>query len=47
VPFYLRTGKRLPLRTTEIVINFRRVPHSIFAGPNRRGGGALLISVES
>ena len=31
VPFYMRTGKRLPVRTTEIVVNFRRVPHSIFA----------------
>lgn len=32
VPFYLRTGKRLPARTSEIVIQFREVPHSIFAG---------------
>ena len=32
VPFYLRTGKRLPLRSSEIVIQFRDVPHSIFAG---------------
>ena len=32
VPFYLRTGKRLPLRRSEIVIQFRDVPHSIFAG---------------
>jgi len=31
VPFYLRTGKRLPRRTTEIVLQFRPVPHSIFA----------------
>lgn len=31
VPFYLRTGKRMPGRTTEIVIQFRQVPHSIFA----------------
>ncbi|MFM5932452.1 MAG: glucose-6-phosphate dehydrogenase [Novosphingobium sp.] len=31
VPFYLRTGKRLPERVTEIVVSFRRVPHSIFA----------------
>lgn len=31
-PFYLRTGKRLPKRSTEIVIQFRRVPHSPFAG---------------
>jgi len=31
VPFYLRTGKRLPSRASEIVIQFRRIPHSIFA----------------
>lgn len=30
VPFYLRTGKRLPIRSTEIVVQFREVPHSIF-----------------
>jgi len=47
VPFYLRTGKRLPQRATEIVIQFRRVPHSIFAGkgattqPNR-----LIIGIQ-
>ncbi len=37
-PFYLRTGKCLPSRATEIVIQFRDVPHSIFGGearPNR------------
>ncbi|MET0582911.1 MAG: glucose-6-phosphate dehydrogenase [Pseudoxanthomonas sp.] len=36
VPFYLRTGKRLAERVSEIVISFRPVPHSIFeqsAGP--------------
>ncbi len=32
VPFYLRTGKRLPERKTEIAIQFKPVPHSIFAG---------------
>jgi glucose-6-phosphate 1-dehydrogenase len=32
VPFYLRTGKRLPHRRSEIVIQFRDVPHSIFDG---------------
>ncbi len=31
VPFYLRTGKRLPQRRTEIFIQFKPVPHSIFA----------------
>ncbi|MGD8326165.1 MAG: glucose-6-phosphate dehydrogenase [Sphingomonadales bacterium] len=30
VPFYLRTGKRLPARHTEIYIQFRELPHSIF-----------------
>jgi glucose-6-phosphate 1-dehydrogenase len=30
VPFYLRTGKRLPSRVSEIVVVFKRVPHSIF-----------------
>jgi len=32
VPFYLRTGKRLPTRQSEILIQFRDVPHSIFDG---------------
>lgn len=47
VPFYLRTGKRMPKRVTEIVIQFRSVPHSIFAGkgatmqPNR-----LVIGIQ-
>jgi glucose-6-phosphate 1-dehydrogenase len=47
VPFYLRTGKRLPTRRTEIFIQFREVPHSIFAGrgavvqPNK-----LLIQLQ-
>ena len=45
VPFYLRTGKRLPERVTEIVVQFRPVPHSIFKGakmqPNR-----LVIGIQ-
>jgi glucose-6-phosphate 1-dehydrogenase len=31
VPFYLRTGKRLPQRTTEIAVQFNQVPHLLFA----------------
>lgn len=31
VPFYLRTGKNLPSRSTEITIQFHRVPHLLFA----------------
>jgi glucose-6-phosphate 1-dehydrogenase len=30
VPFFLRTGKRLPDRRTQIAIQFKAVPHSIF-----------------
>ena len=30
VPFYLRTGKRMAERVSEIVINFKPIPHSIF-----------------
>jgi glucose-6-phosphate 1-dehydrogenase len=38
VPFYLRTGKRLAQRQSEIVVNFKPTPHTIFPGhhaPNR------------
>ena len=38
VPFYLRTGKRMPERETEIFIQFKDVPYSIFAS---RGATAL------
>jgi glucose-6-phosphate 1-dehydrogenase len=31
VPFYLRTGKRLPKRATEVAIQFKRVPHLPFS----------------
>ncbi len=30
VPFYLRTGKRLPRRVTEIAVEFKQVPHLMF-----------------
>src|SRR5690606_3147375 len=31
-PFYLRTGKRMAKRVSEIVIQFRNIPHSMFDG---------------
>lgn len=47
VPFYLRTGKRLPRRHSEILIQFKHVPHSIFKA---RGAGlepnALVIRLQ-
>lgn len=30
VPFYVRTGKRLPTRVTEVVIHFKKTPHPVF-----------------
>jgi glucose-6-phosphate 1-dehydrogenase len=35
VPFFMRTGKRLPEKRTEIVIQFKPVPHSIFGRGDR------------
>ncbi|ANC00930.1 glucose-6-phosphate dehydrogenase [Pseudomonas putida] len=32
VPFYLRTGKRMARRSSQIVIQFKPVPHELFAG---------------
>ena len=47
VPFYLRTGKRLPERKTEIVVNFRCVPHSIFAARGAKTeANALVIGIQ-
>jgi glucose-6-phosphate 1-dehydrogenase len=36
VPFLLRSGKRLPARTTEVAITFRRPPHLLFPVPDPR-----------
>ena len=47
VPFYLRTGKKLAGRRTEIVVQFKPIPHNIFAArgaatvPNR-----LIIAIQ-
>jgi glucose-6-phosphate 1-dehydrogenase len=45
VPFYLRTGKRLAKRTTEITIQFKSAPHVVFRGretqPNR-----LVLNIQ-
>jgi glucose-6-phosphate 1-dehydrogenase len=44
VPFYLRTGKRLPGRDAQIVVNFRAVPHPIFPGSHR--ANKLVIKLQ-
>jgi glucose-6-phosphate 1-dehydrogenase len=44
VPFYLRTGKRLPKRVTEIAIQFKRAPHMLFRDtPVERLAANLLV----
>lgn len=48
VPFYLRTGKRLPLRVSEVCIQFRPVPHQTFppSALRDRRPNRLLIAVQ-
>ena len=47
VPFYLRTGKRMPRRCSEIYLQFRAVPHSIFAsGGAEVQPNALVIHLQ-
>ncbi len=44
VPFYLRTGKRLAEHDSQIVVNFRPVPHPIFPGTQR--ANKLVIKLQ-
>jgi glucose-6-phosphate 1-dehydrogenase len=48
VPFYIRTGKRLPKRTTEIAIQFRRPPLHIFKkiSPTAVASNLLIVNVQ-
>ena len=47
VPFYLRTGKRMAERKTEIFIQFKCVPHSIFASRGAKTqANKLVISIQ-
>ena len=45
-PFYLRTGKKLRHRLSEIAIVFRDPPHSIFPAMENRRGNALIIRLQ-
>jgi len=45
VPFYLRTGKRLAKRTTEIVIQFKRAPHIVFRG-READANRLILNIQ-
>ncbi|MEL6203166.1 MAG: glucose-6-phosphate dehydrogenase [Pseudomonadota bacterium] len=47
VPFYLRTGKRMTSRVSEIVVAFKPVPHSIFdTGAGRVQSNNLVIRLQ-
>ena len=48
VPFYMRTGKRLPSRMTEIALMFQRAPHLPFTRTDTEelGQNALVIRVQ-
>lgn len=46
VPFFVRTGKRLAERRTEIVVQFRDVPHSIFGPSQALPANQLVIHLQ-
>ena len=45
VPFYLRTGKRMASRHSEIVIQFKPTPHNLF-GPSNNEANRLVIRLQ-
>ncbi len=48
VPFYLRVGKRLPTRVTEVVLHFKKTPHPAFGihGSRDQEQNQLVIRVQ-
>ncbi|SMR71766.1 glucose-6-phosphate 1-dehydrogenase [Aliiroseovarius halocynthiae] len=45
-PFYLRTGKRLKARMSEIVVRFKEPPHSIFEADTGQSANELSIRLQ-
>ena len=47
VPFYLRSGKRLSNKKSEIAVTFKNIPHSIFQGisPEALGANTLVLQI--
>ncbi len=45
-PFYLRTGKRLSARLSEIAVVFKEPPHAIFPQVEKQKGNALIIRLQ-
>jgi len=48
VPFYIRTGKRLPTRVTELVVHFKPTPHHLFCFDEGRfnSDNQLVIRIQ-
>lgn len=47
VPFYVRAGKRLPTRVTEVVIHFKETPHKLFQQEGEvQTGNKLIIRIQ-
>ncbi len=46
VPFYVRTGKRLPKKATEIAIQFHKTPHTPFSGNDTQGLEPNLLVIR-
>lgn len=48
IPFYIRTGKRLPTKVTEVVIHFKPTPHKLFCFNEEKGNAEnqLVIRIQ-
>jgi glucose-6-phosphate 1-dehydrogenase len=46
VPFYLRTGKRMKDKVTQVVITYKDNPHSLFPETNNEANNRLIINLQ-
>lgn len=46
VPFYLRSGKRMPKRVTEVAVHFRLAPHLLFRDDSPTHPNSLILRIQ-
>ena len=46
VPFYLRTGKRMKEKVTQVVITYKDNPHAVFADDDSEANNRLVIRLQ-
>lgn len=46
IPFFIRTGKRLPTRVSEVVIHFKPAPLNLFGSEKTTHGNTLIIRIH-